>query len=833
MEQSSGAMALPLEGIRVVDLTHYSAGPFCTRVLADYGADVIKVEPPEGDPARLLPPFYRDEPGLERSGTFLFLNTSKRSVVLDLKTAEGRGRLLRLVRTADAVVENFAPGTLSKLGLGYAELSAVNPRLVLTSITNFGQDGPWRDWQGTDLTLYAMGGPMIATGDASREPVRLAGRWASYHVGHLAALATTIALRAAELRGVGEHVDLSYFEAFTHSIEQRLSQMMAYQYTGRLATRAAHAANAGGVFPCADGWFFVGAGAGYFVSLVKMLGQEALLDTPRYADPDLTDPEFVEEVRTLILAWTLQRTRSEARAACQRFGVLGAPINTTADFMSDEHFLARNWFHEIDHPTTGPLRYPGYHFQIHDESGPMPPRRRAPLLGEHTEEVFAELDDAAPPPRATAPDRLGGRLPLDGVRVLDFTVVWAGPYATMHLADWGAEVIRIESRQHFAAITRMPTARPPTTYIGPTTAFPDEVLGARPWNRCALFTGHARGKKSMTLDLERQDGQEVFEQLVREADVLVENNLPSHMEGLGITWERLSKVNPRLVLVRVPAFGLTGPYSEYRTLGNNMESIAGHNVIRAYPDLALDYAPGGVPADALSGIAGALAATLGLRHRDRTGRGMYVESATTENMVPMLGEFIMDFSMNGRQWEGMANDHFFLAPHNVYRCAGQDNWVTIAVRHDEDWRALCALLQRPDLVDDPRFSTTAGRYEHRRALDATIGEWTLMRDADWIMRRLQAEGVPAGAVMHEPQVLDSPQHAARGFFQEIEGAEVGRYRYVGPAWRASRTPRATATPPPLLGEHNPHVYRDILGFTDEQYRQFEGLGHIGMDYELA
>jgi crotonobetainyl-CoA:carnitine CoA-transferase CaiB-like acyl-CoA transferase len=403
----------------------------------------------------------------------------------------------------------------------------------------------------------------------------------------------------------------------------------------------------------------------------------------------------------------------------------------------------------------------------------------------------------------------------------------------MHLADCGAEVIRVESRQHFAATTRMATPAIPTTYIGPTTAFPDDDPGERPWNRCALFTGHARGKRSMTLDLTRPEGQEVLEQLVAQADVLIENNLPSHMERLGINWERLSKINPRLILVRVPAFGLSGPYSEYRALGNNMESICGHNVIRAYPDLSLDYAPGGVPADALSGIAGAFAVVLGLRHRERTGRGMYVESATTENMAPMLGEFIMDFSMNGRQWEGMANDHFFLAPHNVYRCAGEDDWVTIVARNEDDWRALCQVLGQPELLEDVRFSSMEARYEHRKELDAIIGTWTAVRRPQWVMERLQQVGVPAGVVMHEPDVLNSPQHTARAFFQTIESPETGRQRYAGRAWHASKTPSKAPRHPPLLGEDNEYVYRELLGFTDEQYRRFEELGHIGMDYDLA
>ena len=232
-------LTLPLEGVRIIDLTLETTGPFCTRLLADYGADVIKIEPPGGDPARALPPFADDTPGPDRSGTFLFLNTNKRSVVLDLEDDADRERLLDLVAGADAVVESFAPGRLDELGLGYERLAEVNPMVVLTSISPFGQDGPYRDWQATDFTYYAMGGPMLSTGHIDRESIRLGGRWAGYHTGYMAALATVVGVHAAELRGEGEHLDVSGFEVHTGSVDSRLTQLQAYQYSGRLSPRGA------------------------------------------------------------------------------------------------------------------------------------------------------------------------------------------------------------------------------------------------------------------------------------------------------------------------------------------------------------------------------------------------------------------------------------------------------------------------------------------------------------------------------------------------------------------------------------------------------------------
>jgi crotonobetainyl-CoA:carnitine CoA-transferase CaiB-like acyl-CoA transferase len=426
------------------------------------------------------------------------------------------------------------------------------------------------------------------------------------------------------------------------------------------------------------------------------------------------------------------------------------------------------------------------------------------------------------------------RLPLEGIRIVDLTVVWAGPYATMQLADWGAEVIRVESRQHFAPSTRGFMARPPQALADNMAnqgfGLPDDLVGEHPWNRQPIFNDHARNKLSMTVDLNVPEGQEVLERLVRISDGVIENNLPPNIEKQGITWERLSRINPQLVLLRIPAFGLDGPYRGYRTFGNHMEALAGHPVLRAYPGLGLDYAATGVPSDAASGVGSAFAFLMGLRQRRRTGKGLQIELATAENFVPLIGEFVMDYTMNGRVQEHLANTHPTLAPHNVYRCAGHDRWVAIAVRSEEEWQRFCSVLHAPELSGDPRFATMAGRHEHREALDAVIGRWTASRDAYWVAERLQQERIPAGVVMHERDVLENRQLEARGFWQPLTHPDTGTQRYQGTLWEASETPVTLRRHAPRLGEDNEYVYRQLLGCSDEEYRQFEAAGHIGMEY---
>ena len=380
---------LPLDNIRVLDLTHLTVGPFCTRVLADYGADVIKIERPGGDPARMLPPFPGDEPHPERSGTFLALNTAKRSVVLDLKSEQGRNIALRLAAGADVVVDNFSPGTIDRLGLGYEALREANPRLVYTSITNFGTTGPYRDWEGTDLTLFAMGGAMIGQGHLDHEPVKLGGRAAGYQAGYAAALASAMGVVAAEQRGSGEQLEVSIFETLLQSIDLRLGRLMGFQHNGIEAYRSGAGLGVGsGTLPCIDGYVLITSGPARLPSTMRMIGREDLLERPEWATVESrSDPDRIPEFDQYLLEWTITKTKEEVRAACQEHGVLGGPLNTTADLLQDRNFVHRKFFQEIDHPETGPLTYPGYQVTFHTDP-PREPRRRAPLLGEHTREVL-------------------------------------------------------------------------------------------------------------------------------------------------------------------------------------------------------------------------------------------------------------------------------------------------------------------------------------------------------------------------------------------------------------------------------------------------------------
>ncbi len=381
----------PLTGVRVLDLTWHVAGPYATKLLADYGADVLKVERPGlGDPARAIGPFPGDAPHRERSGTFLHLNTNKRSITLDLKSPAGQAILRELARDADVVIESFAPRVLPSLGLDYAALSAVNPRLVMCSVSSFGQTGPCRDWKATDLTLHALGGQSISTGTPEREPLKAADHLMEYQAGQMAALAVLGAVLHQQWEGEGQHIDVSIYEVVQSSADRRMTALIGYQYTGQNATRAPMLPTALplGYFPCKDGYVcFVVAPPARWTRFMHMVGRPDLVNDPRFRDPTAwAKPEVKEEIDALFYPWLMERTKQQAMEEAQAARIAATAINSPLDVLHDKHFRERGCWREAVHPEAGRLPHCGPSFRI--DGGGWALRRTAPLLGQDNEAVL-------------------------------------------------------------------------------------------------------------------------------------------------------------------------------------------------------------------------------------------------------------------------------------------------------------------------------------------------------------------------------------------------------------------------------------------------------------
>ncbi|MGB2855452.1 MAG: CoA transferase [Dehalococcoidia bacterium] len=428
------------------------------------------------------------------------------------------------------------------------------------------------------------------------------------------------------------------------------------------------------------------------------------------------------------------------------------------------------------------------------------------------------------------------KLPLEGIRVVGMTQMWAGPTAEMHLADWGAEVIKVESLHYLAVGTRGPAPRHPKFAVdfvkGGYAAYLkegyDEVNG-RPWNRSSMFNVHGRNKLSCTVDPVKPRGKEIIKQLVQVSDVFIESNQPGVMENLGLTYDVIQEWNPKIIMVSMSGFGQTGPLKYYRALGAHQEDFLGHTYLRGYVDRDVTANSAIYHGDEASGTAAPFIIVMALHQRNKTGKGMFIDISQAEATMTQLGEAILDYTMNQRITERTGNRDLYGAVQGCYRCQGEDRWVNITIRNDKEWEGFCRALGNPEWTREERFSDTLKRWHNHDELDRRIEEWTSQHDHFKAMYTLQKEGVAAGPVEHPDDAYNDPQMKDRGFFEEVTHSECGTHRYPGLPYRMSKTPNHFRSPPVRLGEHNEYVYKEILKVSDEEYAELEREGHIGMD----
>ena len=439
-------------------------------------------------------------------------------------------------------------------------------------------------------------------------------------------------------------------------------------------------------------------------------------------------------------------------------------------------------------------------------------------------------------PHPPSPSSSGGegeqkkRLPLEGIRVIDLTVVWAGPFGSALLGDLGAEVIKVDSIQRWDVITRGQNATVEAIKAHGGNPRDD----AQPYNLSANFNSMGRNKKSVTIDLTRPEGQEAFYRLAANSDVFIENNAPDVVRRFNITYEDLKKHNPALIMASLPAFGADGPYSHFRAYGANMEAVVGHTLLRGYVDTDATTVTSVFLADACGGATSAFAIMAALHHRRKTGHGQFIDMSQAENVMHTLTQAVMDYSMNGRVQTTMGNRHAYRAPQGCYPCTGDDHWITISVDTDEEFAGLCRVMGRDDLIADERFADSLSRYKHQDALEEAIAAWSATQDHIEAFHALQQAGVPAGPVLRAGEVYDDPHLQARDDFQVVTHPVAGTYtHYKSPIHHMSGTPlpiRKYAAP---LGEDNEYVYKDVCGYSDEEYRWFVENGHAGTEVVAA
>ena len=757
--------------------------------MADLGADVIKVEPPAGDPVRSLAPFKDDRPDPETSLVFLNFNANKRSVVLDLEQAEDRIRFLLLVRSSDAVVESFPPGTLERWHAGYEALSREHPGIVLTSVTPFGQTGPFRDYLGNDMIAQALGGLLYISGD-SEQPPAAAPYYQAYQLAGLhAAFGTLVALQEVRRSGRGQHVDVSVQDVVAHLFFLVARYGSQHDIIMRQGARSSVAPNT--FYPTKDGHVCVSPFAGPLWKLLAEWIGDPLLSDPLWDDIRIRQ-EHADLIDASVGAFTQQFNTREFVEESQRRRVPSAPVYTTADFIDDEHVKARGFFIEQDHPVVGAFRYPGPYLRM--GQSPLSIRRPAPLVGQHTAEVFDQLAahrGMAAAGRPVAMDDASA-LPLEGIRVVDFTRTWAGPLGTRALADFGAEVIKIESAL---------------------------MADGRDYEGGSSYADLNRNKRSITLDLRSPEAQRLVKELVSSADLVVENFGPGAMQRLGLDYEALRAVKADIIFISMPGMGSTGPYSYFVTYGPQLAAYCGLAPLWGHPESPVAARTKLAFPDYAGGAYCSVAAMAALHFRQRTGMGQYVEVPQLEATAAMMGVAYLEYFVNRRvaQPEGNHNPNF--SPHDVYPCQGSDRWVAIACESGAQWRALCAAIGRPELAADPRFASAAGRARHGGEIDEAIAAWTRTQTPHQAMYRLQRAGVPAGMVATSEDLSHDIHLRERGFIVRYAKANGEPSDFPGITARLSRTPGAIRRGAPTLGEANTSIFCDVLGAGPDQLQQ--------------
>jgi crotonobetainyl-CoA:carnitine CoA-transferase CaiB-like acyl-CoA transferase len=868
--ESSEHDVQPLAGIRVVELATGVSGPYAGKLLADFGAEVVKVEPPDGDPSRREGVRAGPRPEPESSPLFLHLNTNKRSVVASPDVAADVEFVRSLLGWADVVLHSDQPGTegwlsalarLSSGSDGLDEIRSAHPALVVTSVTPYGLTGPYAALAGSEIVTYALGGPMLATGDPDREPMKLAGRIVQYHAGAVAAVATLSAVSMVAVNGEGTHVEVSNLETQAASIDRRLVLALGYQFDGRVGYREGGGRIGpipAGVYPNGDGYCQIVFAPNWMPRVAELLGDEEL--SRRIARPDWYDDDEVPELlNTALFMWTLQRTKQEAMEEAQALQLAITPLNSTIDVLDDKHFRERAFWQRWDHPVVGPYEGPGPQFRM---DGGWQARRRAPLLGEHTEEVRAQVASSLGLSQtssggnasvsagrggvAAATDSVGSggtkRLPLEGVRVLDLTVVWAGPLTTTLLGDLGAEIVRLDNPNLFPTATRGAVPRPAAERVSDLGQFwgrfPDGELGERPWNRVGPFVCHARNKLGMTIDLRTELGRETFLELVEQSDVLVENNSIRVLPSLGLGWEELHDRNPRLIMVRMPSLGLHGPYAEYVGFGAHMEALCGYSSLRGYRDLDPTSLDPTYFMDPASGVNGAFAALCALRRRERTGVGELIEFAQAENLLSYVGEFLVDASLTGEPHECHGNRDPHRAPQGVYRCVGDrvgdgtpgaEQWVALSVADDDQWRRLVVALGSPSWAIAEALATEAGRRVRHDLIDSELAVWAEERTVDEVVAVCRSAGVSAGPVLDEAGLFADGHLRGRGFFRVNQSADVPPVEFPGHQWGWDG-PELRWGPLNTMGGDNDYLYRTVLGKTDDELAVLDAERHLADGY---
>lgn len=781
-----------LTGFRIIEVAERVTGEYCGKLLADLGADVIKVERPGwGSPTRAMAPLIDGEDGCEGSALFGYLNTNKRSVELDT------AGMHELIGTADAVIDDHGEVWAAAHGLTPAEVTLRHPDLVFCAVTPYGRTAPPAFDHAESLNVFHGSGWGYHTpshADPGRPPLKGPGRFLAHYEGALdAALCVASALFDRMHTGRGEYIDVSEQAVLVSRADCILGRFVTGEIAPQNRRDDYDQAGPAAFFACRDGFVYL-----YMTSRAHWLGLKSLMGMPdwlgEFGDDWLefgVTPQRVADFRHGFAAWMRDRPATPTSEEAQRLGVPLVPVNGAANLVCSPQYRHRGFFRDVTHPVLGTAAYPTVGYRL--SASPTENADPAPLLGEHTAQISAELRTprtrpAVKRPQLKAPrDARGG--PLQGVRVVELTKVWAGPYAGKLLAFLGAEVIKVESSRT-----------------------PEEMraYGGTDINHAPYFLSINPEILSVDLDIKSASGRDALHSLIARSDIVLNNLRPGAMERQGLGYRDLTALKPDVISVSIKMWGNDGPLGHQTGYAPCFTALAGLASLVGYPDgppLGASMRYG----DSTVGAAAAFAAIAALLHRERTGEGQFVDVSAVEVLSSMIGDSLLEQNLTGRLLGRDGNRHPDMAPHGCYPCTGED-WIAIAVANDEGWQQLCGVLGADELAADTRYRTMAARLRNAEDLDAELSALTRCHDAADLAWRLRAAGVGAAKSATATEVIGNELLWERGTYRFVSDHVEGRRLVLGPPWLMARPTRIERGAPDL-GEHNDYVLGDILGQT--------------------
>ncbi|MEM7253651.1 MAG: CoA transferase [Pseudomonadota bacterium] len=769
------------------------AAGYCGRLFAQVGGEVVRIERKE---SAAKTDYQR---AIDR-----FLHPAKERSVVDWTTDAGRARFHELAQSVDIVISDLAPRELDTLDWGRTS----GP--VWTSVTPFGLSGPYRDWHADASVLLAMGGYTYLMGDKGRPPLTLPGHYPQFQAGQIA-FVTALATHLASARHVdtARVVDISMLETVL-GLSQFTTVLWTYQ--GRIRSR--HGNHFENVHPlalyrCKDGWVAFNIVNHFWKPFTELLNAPELYDDPRFvtnldrvAHRDALDVIIEERLQTM--------TRAEVLEAGQRQYRVPTGIMLNYDeVLADPHLHARGFWSRPDAPAS-PDVDPSSLVELARPAW----SRVASAVGDSTSPA-----ETSPPVATRAPQT--AVQPLAGVRIVDFTHVWAGPLATRILADLGADVIKVEPPW-----SRGPDVPPP----GTSWIYPQHEPGDAHWNRQGVFNKLNRNKRSLSIDLKQPGARERVLALMAQSDVVIDNFSARAMQSLGFDWETISAMNPALIRVAMPGFGISGPYNEFVAYGPSVEPMTGLTARMGYSADEPRMTSMALP-DAIAGVTAAVAVVQALAHRDAEGRGAFYETSLHESAIALFAEQLIYHQMGGDS-APRANGHPDYAPVGIYPICGDDQWIALSIRTDDEWQRFLACVtdnsNDSQPLSDQTWLTNASRHRHRDTLDRALVRWSQTQSRS-IVERLQRSGIACGPVARANDLFDDPHLSARGFFAILGSSDVPDIAYPGSpvmAGDATTHDHRGWTGAPKLGEHNGSVLRDLVGESADTVRALEAASVI-------